>query len=231
MNLNKSLHFDFLLESERLSSSPLRLRFIIPVFGFLCLSSSLVVWQMDYSEGKANTLQKKDLETEISKLKNNHELVLKNRGETKELLGQLEQLKYYQHSKNRVGETLAYLTNCFTSNIQLTELALTTQMPSLVGAAQPKPKTALDIAKLCPTNMLEAVTLRFKGRYYQSGVVPVELNHFLSALKGNAFTSLVTQVNRQVDYQEDTSRNRNESKEMDVYIFDINYQCLPRSFQ
>lgn len=231
MNPNKSLHFDFLLESERFSSSPLRLRFMIPVVGFLCLASSLVVWQLDSSHSHAITLQKKSLETDIAKLKSSHELVLKDRAEAKELAGQLEQLKYYQHSKNHVGGVLSSLTNCVTRNIQLTELAFSTQMPHPLGAGQPKPKTPLDIAKLCPTNTLEAVNLRFKGRYYQSGVVPVELNKFLAALSGNAFTSLVTQVNRQVDYQEDPSRNRSESKEMDIYTFDINYECLPRRFQ
>jgi hypothetical protein len=231
MNQNKSLHFDFLLETERLSSSPLRLRFMIPVVGFLCLSAALIVWQVDYSSWNASVLSKKKTEEEIAKLKSSHEAVLKDRAEIKELSGQLEQLKYYQHSKNLVGATLAYLTNCVTSNIQLTELAIASQMPPPVNTGQAKPKTPLDLAKLCPTNTLEAVNLRFKGRYYQSGVTPVELNKFLAELKGNAFTSLVTQVNRQVDYQEDTAKNRGESKEMDIYSFEINYECLPRRFQ
>lgn len=231
MSPNKSLHFDFLLESERFSSSPLRVRFMIPVVGFLCLAASLVVWQVDSADSNTINLKKKTLEADIAKLKSSHALVLKDRAEAKELAGQLEQLNYYQHSKSRVGGTLSSLTNCVTRNIQLTELIFSTQMPPPVGAGQPKPKTPLDIAKLCPTNTLEAVNLRFKGRYYQSGVVPVELNNFLAALSGNAFTSLVTQVNRQVDYQEDPSKNRSESKEMDVYTFDINYECLPRRFQ
>jgi hypothetical protein len=231
MNQNKSLHFDFLLETERLSSSPLRLRFMIPVVGFLCLSASLVVWQVDYSDWNSNVITKKKIEEEIAKLKSSHEAVLKDRAEIKELTGQLEQLKYYQRSKNLVGATLAQLTNCVTSNIQLTELAIASQLPSPQPPGQPKPKTALDLAKLCPTNIVEAVNLRFKGRYYQSGVTPVELNRFLAQLEGNAFTSLVTQVNRKVDYQEDTAKNRGENKEMDIYSFEINYECLPRRFQ
>jgi len=231
MNEKKSLHFDFLLANERFSSSPLRLRFMIPVVGFLCLSSALVLWQIDASALTASTSQKKVLEEEISNRKNSHELVLKKRMEKTEWVGQLEQLKYYEHSKNCVGGTLVGLTNCVTRNIQLTELTLTTQMASPVGAALPKPKTPLDLAKLCPTNTFEAVSLRFKGRYYQSGIVPVELNRFLSALKRNTFTSLVTQVNRQVDYQEEPSRNIGESKEMDEYTFDIVYECVPRRFQ
>jgi len=231
MNEKKSLHFDFLLEEERLSSSPLRLRFMIPVVGFLCLSSSLVLWQLDASAFTANTSQKKVLEEEIAKLKSSHELVLKDRAEAKELAGQLEQLGYYQHSKNVVAATLAQLTNCVSSQIQLTELILKSDMPTPQGMGQPKPKTPLDLAKLCPTNVLESVSLQIKGRYYQTGVVPVELNRFLLALKGDTFTSLVTQVNRQVDYQEDATKRRSESKELDIYSFTISYECLPRRFQ
>jgi hypothetical protein len=231
MNENKSLHFDFLLENERFSSSPLRLRFMIPVVGFLCIASALVIWQLDASAFSADAAEKKSLEADIAKLKSSHVLVLNDRTEAKELKGQLEQLGYYQHSKNVVGKALAQLTNCVSSQIQLTELILKSDMPTPKGMGQPKPKTPLDLAKLCPTNALESVSLQIKGRYYQTGVVPVELNRFLLALKGDTFTSLVTQVNRQVDYQEDTTKRRVESKELDIYSFTISYECLPRRFQ
>ena len=69
MNENKSLHFDFLHETERFSPSPLRLRFMIPIVGFLCISSALVVWQIDAGDVNHSKLQKKSLEEQIANLK------------------------------------------------------------------------------------------------------------------------------------------------------------------
>lgn len=231
MNEKRSLHFDFLLESERFSPSPLRLRFIIPVVGVLCLLGPLVCWQLDSAALNGIVSKKQSLEAEIAKLKSNHELVLKDRADEKELSAQLQQLGFYQLSRHVVGHVFANLTNCVTSAIQVTELRLTSQTPPGQSGPQPRPKTAVELAKLCPTNLMDAVSLQLRGRYYQSGVDPVELNRFLLALQGSAFTSLVTQVNRKVDYREDPTRNQGESARMDVYSFEINYECLPRRFQ
>lgn len=231
MNNTNALHFDFLLDSERFSPSSLRLRFIIPVMGLLCLLIPLVVAQLDSSNVSAISAKKLLLEAEVSRLKNSHALVLKDRAEEKELAAQLQQLGLYQCSKNPVGATLAHLTNCVSRQIQLTELRLTTQMPAPLGAPQLRPKNVLELSKLCPTNTLDAFVLQMKGRYYQSGVEPLELNRFLLALQGNAFTSLVSQVNRKVDYREEAGRASGENPAMDVYAFDVTYDCLPRRFQ
>jgi hypothetical protein len=231
MNDKNSLHFDFLLDAERVSSSSLRLRFLIPVIGVLCLLIPLVVGQLDSSTLNGITSKKLLLDAEVAKLKNSHELVLKDRAEEKELTAQLQQIGFYQSSKNPVGATLAHLTNCVTSQLQLTELRLTTQMPPPLAAPQLRPKNVPELAKLCPTNTLDAFVLQMKGRYYQSGVEPLELNRFLLALQGNAFTSLVSQANRKVDYREESGRASGESTIRDVYAFDVTYECLPRRFQ
>ncbi len=231
MNDKNPLHFDFLLASERVSSSSLRLRFLIPVTGLLCLLIPLVVGQLDSATVNGIEAKKMVLTAEVARLKNSHELVLKDRAEEKELSAQLQQLGFYQSSKNPVGATLAHLTNCVSSQIQLTELRLTTQMPPPVGAPQPRPKLATELAKLCPTNTQDAVVLQVRGRYYQAGLEPVELNRFLRALQGNAFTSLVSQVNRKVDYREEAGRGAGESSALDIYAFDVTYECLPRRFQ
>ncbi len=231
MNDKNSLHFDFLLDSERVSSSSLRLRFLIPVIGVLCLVLPLVVGQLESSTLNGFSAKKQLLDAEVARLKNSHALVLKDRTEEKELAAQLQQLGFYQCSKNPVGVTLAHLTKCVSSQLQLTELRLTTQMPAPLGAPQPRPKNVLELVKLCPTNTLDAFVLQMKGRYYQSGVEPLELNRFLLALQGNAFTSLVSQVNRKVDYREEAGRASGESPTLDVYAFDVTYECLPRRFQ
>lgn len=230
-----SLHFDFLLDEERLSSSPLRMRFIVPVLGVLCLLAPLVVWVQESSQMNGVLSRKQLLDVEIQHLKPSHDLFLKSSAEEKELTAQLQQLAFYKKSKNIVGVTLANLANCVSRCIQLTKLELLTQTPPPFAGPQVRPKTALELSKLCSTNSMDAVSLRLIGRFVQDGDNPAELNRFLQALQGNAFTSLVSQVSKpRVEYKEEGStvaRRPGEGYQQEIYSFDIYYECLPRRFQ
>jgi hypothetical protein len=235
MNEKISLHFDFLLDEERVSSSPLRLRFIAPVLGMMCLLGPLVVWVQEWSQLNGSASNKRLLSVEIEQLKPSHDLFLKSSAEEKELTAQLQQLGFYRKSKVVVGATLASLTNCVSSQIQLTKLELLTQAPPPFIGPQVRPKTALEVSKLCPTNGVEGVSLRLIGRSVQSGGNPVEVNRFLNALQGPAFASLINQARKpKVSFQEEAvsfSARSGEGNQQEVVLFDILYECLPRRFQ
>jgi|GEM_PF-3993204 len=237
MNDKNPLHFDFLLDSERLSSSQLRLCFIVPVFAVLCLLAPLVVWVQESSQANGIHSRKQLLDVEIASLKTKHEHVLKARAEEKELTAQLQQLGFYRTSKNAVGATLANLTNCVSSRIQLTELRLLTQTSAPFNGPQVRPKNALELAKLCPTNQTEEVTLRLVGRSVQPGdnPNPVEVNRFLQAFQTPAFSSLVSQTKKpKVSFQEEASSSSaplGEGNQQEFVSFEIIYECLPRRFQ
>ncbi len=235
MNDKNSLHFDFLLEEERFSSSQLRLRFIVPVLGVLCLLAPLVVWVQESSQMNGIVSKKQLLDAEIANLKTKHVYVLKGSADEKELTAQLQQLGYYRKSKYVVGATLANLTNCVSSQIQLTRLELLTQTPPPYSGPQVRPKTALDVSKLCPTNEMDGVSLRLAGRSIQSGGNPVEVNRFLNALQGPEFSSLVNQARKpKVSFQEEVtsfSARLGESNQQEIVLFEIVYECLPRRFQ
>lgn len=233
MNDNKPLHFDFLLEEERVSSSPLRLRFLLPVLGVLCLLGPLVCWQVESSALGDLAARKQSLEGEITRLKPGHELVLKDRAEEKELAAQLQQLSYYRASKNPLGAALGNLTNCVTSLIQLTELHLKTQMPPPLPSLQPKPKNALELGKLCPTNLTDQVTLYMKGRSIQQGGKPTEVHRFQQALQDKAFSNLVNQASRPaVKFTQEVGYAARPGEVLqDIVLFEITYEALPRRFQ
>jgi Tfp pilus assembly protein PilN len=236
MNDKNSLHFDFLLDTERVSSSPLRLRFIVPVLGLLCLLAPLAVWVKESSHMDGIFSKKQLLQTEIANLKASHEGVLKEMAEVKEMKAQLQQLGFYRNSKHMVGETLAGLTNCVSSRLQLTKLELLTQTPapSFTGP-QVRPATAIELAKLCPTNLMDAVTLRLSGRSVQSGGNPVEVNRFLQALQGKAFASLISPARKpKVTFQEEAASfasRQGSGASQEVVSFEITYDCLPRRFE
>lgn len=236
MNDNKSLHFDFLLETERVSSSPLRLRFIVPVLGVLCLLGPLAVWLQESSQVDGIASKKQLLETEIAHLKVSHEAVLKEMAEEKEIQAQLQQLGFYRNSKRMVGATLAGLTNCVSSRIQLTKLELLTKVPPpLFSGPQVRPANAMELSKLCPTNLMDAVTLRFSGRSIQTGGNPAEVNRFLQALQGSAFASLISPARKpKVTFQEEavsSASRQGSGVSQETVSFEITYECLPRRFE
>lgn len=235
MNDTNTLHFDFLLEHERLSSRPFRMRFILPVLGLLCLLAPVVVLMEEITQVNGVALKKQLLRAEIGNLKTKHAYVLKERAEEKELTAQLQQLEFYRASKNAVGTTLANLTNCVSSRIQLTELRLRTQTVAPFNGLQSRPQNVLELAKLCPTNQIEGVTLRLVGRSVQSGDNPGEVNSLLQALQGPAFTSLISPTNKpKVSFQEElfsASAPFGEGHQQEIVLFDIVYDCLPRRFR
>lgn len=236
MSNTNALHFDFLLDSERVSSSPLRIRFIVPVLGLLCLLAPLAVWLQESSEVDGLSSKKKLLETEIAQLKASHDGVLKEMAEEKEIQAQLKQLGFYRNSKSMVGATLAGLTNCVSSRIQLTKLELLTKTPPpLFSGPQVRPANAMELSKLCPTNLMDVVTLRFSGRSIQTGGNPVEVNRFLQALQGNAFASLIAPAQKpKVTFQEETSSfasRQASGTSHETVSFEITYECLPRRFE
>jgi len=236
MNTTNSLHFDFLVDSERFSSSPLRIRFIVPVLGLLCLLAPLAVWLQESSQVDGIASKKQLLETEIAHLKASHEGVLKEMAEEKEIQAQLKQLGFYRNSKCMIGATLAGLTNCVSSRIQLTRLELLTKTPPpLFSGPQVCPANAMELSKLCPTNLMDVVTLRFSGRSIQTGGNPVEVNRFLQALQGNAFASLISPARKpKVTFQEEASSfasRQGSGDSQEVVSFEITYECLPRRFE
>lgn len=237
MNDQNPLHFDFLLDSERRSSSQVRLRFILPILGVLCLLVPLVVWIQESSRANGMVSRKQLLDVEIGNLKAKHESFLKVCAEEKELTAQLQQIGFYRTSKNVVGATLANLTNCVSSRMQLTELRLLTQTAASFSGSQVRPKNALELAKLCTTNQMEEVTLRFVGRSIQSGgnPNPVEVNLFLQKIQAPEFSSLINQKKKpKVSFQEEASSflaRSGEGNQQEIVAFDIIYDCLPRRFQ
>lgn len=235
MNNKNSLHFDFLLDEERVSSSQLRMRFILPVLGLLCILVPLVVWVQESSQMNRIVSKRQLLDAEIANLKTKHVYVLKESADEKELTAQLQQLGAYRKSKQVVGSILASLTNCVSSRIQLTRLELLTQTPPPFSGPQVRPRTALDLTKLCPTNGVDSVSLRLAGRSIQSGGNPVEVNRFLNALQGPTFSSLINQAKKpKVSFQEEAaslSASSGEGTQQEIVLFEIAYECLPRRFQ
>jgi len=222
-----ALHFDFLLDHERLSSSPIRLRFLGPLFASVCAMAALIVWQIESLHANGLIMSKQEVEGKIGNLKTSYDIIIVDRTQEKELAAQLTQFRFYKRARNPVGVTLAQLTNAVSEKIQLTELRLFSQpvQPMDMSAAKSTAKGPLQIG---PTNLFEGVNLRLAGRASAESASEV-VDKLLRTLQSSTFTTLVqrAEIPKGAFRQDASGRGANR----DVSLFEINCECQPRRFE
>jgi Tfp pilus assembly protein PilN len=217
--MSTPLHLDLLKEDERLSSSPIRLRVMMPMtasFVALCL---LVWWSLICLRSLGQVHLKMEVEQAIHALAPVHASVLDARAQEQEIKAVIGQLSLYKNSCNRFGESFSKLTASIPETIQFTELRI----------APPQPVASPDPAHpVVPTNLLEQVTLRISGR--TGGERPSEgVNALLATLRTPAFTNLFrTAFIPKGAFRQDTVRNPDNRETL---LFEITCECLPRRFE
>lgn len=217
--MSTPLHLDLLKEDERLSSSPIRLRVMMPMtasFVALCL---LVWWSLICLRSLGQVHLKMEVEQAIHALAPVHASVLDARAQEQEIKAVIGQLSLYKNSCNRFGESFSKLTASIPETIQFTELRI----------APPQPVASPDPAHpVAPTNLLEQVTLRISGR--TGGERPSEgVNALLATLRTPAFTNLFrTAFIPKGAFRQDTVRNPDNRETL---LFEITCECLPRRFE
>lgn len=209
------LHLDLLKEDERFSSSPVRLRVLMPLIA-TSLTFSLVVW-LCYLLVRVHSqikLEEKLRQTSASVVPA-HDAVLESRAQEQEYLAMAKQLGLYCNSRVRFGDVLAQLPSRVPACVQFTELSI----PQAPDALQ---------QQTVPTNRFEQVTLRIVGR--AGGDSPTEaINTLLAELKTPAFTNLFRSVFiPKGAFRQDTARNPTSR---DTLLFEITCECLPRRFE
>jgi Tfp pilus assembly protein PilN len=218
--MSASLHLDLLNDDERFSSSPIRLRVMVPLMGFLLVIGTLFGWSFLAFQAHALSTQKTTVETDITGLKSAHAEILRLRQQEKEMAASLKQLAFYRSSQLKFGASLARLPEVVPANVQFTEMRVPTPPPFM-----PDPKTP----NLGPTNTFESVSLRLAGK--AGGDRPTDaVNGLLKALDNNpAFSNLIHHAEiPKGAFRQDTARG---AVNRDTLLFEINCTCQPRRFQ
>ena len=222
--MNTSLHLNLLKDEERYSSSPVRLRVMVPVIALLAVAGLAVWWTLYVFRVHAVMMQKKTLEIQIADLTPAHTEILRLRAQEKECEANLRQLKYYCHSRLRFGELFTALTDHVPADIQLTGLWLLPPPPP------PPPDLKTKIPLLGPTNLFETVTLRLAGR--AGGENPTKaVDSLLRALNTQpVFTNLIrsAQIPKGA-FRLDTGKGSASNR--DTRLFEITCECVPRRFE
>ena len=217
--MNTPLHLDLLNEEERYSSSPVRLRVMLPLttsFVTLCL---LVWWSLLCLRAHSQVQYKETLQQAITSLTPAHNALLASRDQEREYRAIVGQLTLYKNARNQYGKTLSTLAAYVTPSIQFTQVSVPPPQPPAVDLAHPASG---------PTNTFEAVTLHISGR--TGGEHPSEaVNALLATLRTPAFTNVFrTAVIPKGAFRQDVTRDP-ESHE--TLLFEITCDCVPRRFE
>ena len=217
--MKSPLHLNLLKEEERYSSSPIRLRVMLPLLTSLAVFGVFLWWLLLILGVHGQIQLKADLEQTITSLKSSHAAMLSSRAQEQEYQSITQQLNFYIHSKNRYGEALQRLPEEVPASIQFTELRMSPPQPAAPSLSQ---------TQQAPTNTFEQVSLRIAGR--TGGDRPSEgVNRLLAALRSPAFTNVFkSAVIPKGAFRLDTMPR---SIKRDTLLFEIICECVPREFK
>ena len=214
------LHLNLLKEEEQRSPSPIRLRVLLPTLaGGLALAPPL--WSMLRAVRlHAQSAVRDTTRARRQELTPAHTQLLALRAQEKELSAIARQLRLYERSRIRFGDTLRKIPERVPANIQFTEMRVPPPPPPAVDPKQPA---------LGPTNSLEKVSLRIAGR--TSGEkASVSVDTLLAALRAPGFTNRIQAAEiPKGAFRQDTVNRASSSR--DILLFEITCECAPRRFE
>ena len=119
-----NLHLNLLHASERQSSSPVRLRVMLPIFAVLACVGCLVWWgvlacQLILVKSQAASIQK-DLAAKNAE----HGDILQQMGSARNVQAELDQLAMYAHGRRTYGGLFKNLADVVPENLQLLSLEI-----------------------------------------------------------------------------------------------------------
>jgi len=222
--MKSPLHLDLLKEEERLSSSPIRLRVLLPLITTFFLLCALLVWGLFEIQVLGKRKLMANVENAVKSVTPVHAAVLASRDQEKEMRAGVQQLSLYKHARNVFGPTLSIIAAQVPTNIQFTEMRIFPPQTASEPSRSVNPPPA-------PTNTLERVSLRIAGRTKGSRASE-SVNDLMAALQTAAFTNVFRSVSiPKGAFRLDTSRNQSALTANESLLFEITCECEPRRFE
>ncbi len=212
---SSSLHLNLLKPNEKLSSSPVRLRVMLPVVMLLTCVGLLVWWGVVFTQLMMVKTQSSSIQEELDAKSKEHSEVIKQRELARELKLQLEQLEYYRAGIRSVGTPLAKLAEVVPLRVQLRELSIRPPAPQVL--LPPNMKVPL----FGPTENVETQKLVIAGLTTRETPV-VSLMESL----GSGFETLVTHDRNINSFRQDTA----EADGRKLLSFEVEYTMPERRF-
>ena len=127
-----SFHLNLLRTNEVLSSSPVRLRIMLPVGALLACAGLLVWWGILFTQTFIAKTQAHSIEEDLAAKNSAHSEAIQKRDLARELKLQLEQLEYYRSGVRSIGAPLAKFAEVVPLRVQLKEMSITPPRPQVL---------------------------------------------------------------------------------------------------
>ncbi len=212
---SSSLHLNLLKPTERRSSSPIRLRVMLPVCAILVCAGLLCWWGMIFTNLMMAKTQASGIEEDLANKGKQHAEIIKLREEARELKLQLEQLDYYKAGVRSVAEPLAKFAEIVPMRVQIKEMSFS-PLPAQI-LQPPGAKAPL----FGPTENVETQKLVIAGLTTKETPV-VSLMESLSS----GFEKLVTSERKIKSFRQDSA----EAEGRKLLSFEVEYTMPERRF-
>lgn len=210
-------HLNLLKSTEKLSSSPIRLRAIVPLLAILACVGMALWWGAVFTQSLVVRAEIKSTEEDVqSKAKENAEII-SAMNDVKDLEVQLEQLEYYKNGVRHVGDPLAQLAEIMPIRVQITRLGVVA--PLKQNLQPPGAKVPL----LGPTENVETQKLVIAGKTTKETPVMA----LMESLSMQEFEGLVTKEKKINSFKQDDSADRSGHR---LLSFELEYTMPGRSF-
>ena len=129
---NAAFHLNLLSEAEKMSSSPIRLRVMVPVLALLAVIGMLVWWGTLTTQTLLLRAKTSSVMEELSSKKAAHAAIIDNMKLANEEAAELQQLEMYRGGCVQWGETLAAIAEVMPVKMQLLRLEIPEPPPQVL---------------------------------------------------------------------------------------------------
>ena len=225
-----NLHLNLLRPGEKVSSSPVRLKVMMPVLSVLLCVACLIWWGALFMQGMLLGGRVASARAGLEEKKTAHAAILAKMADMRERQSQLDQLDAYERGCRKYGGLLAKLAEVIPAEVQLTALAIPEPPPQMLS----DPKNPKRPPLLGPTNAVEDVRFRVSGRTAAMASVTA----LMEAVEGDGFAEWIVADEDKKDAAARNKRRINIRQEpradengVRMLSFDIEFRCKERRFE
>lgn len=211
-----AFHLNLLKSSEHVSSSPVRLRVMLPIFALLAVAGMALWALIVFGQLLLVKTQATGIDNDIESKKSSHVEVLSRMAFARELDLENEQLEFYRAGVRHLAEPLAELAEVMPLRVQLTELVV--QPPAKQNLQPPGAKVPL----FGPVTNVETQKLVIVGRTTKETPVVA----LMESLDSSEFSPLVTHTWKINSFKQDSSARDGRQ----LLSFEIEYVMPERRF-
>jgi Tfp pilus assembly protein PilN len=224
-----NLHLNLLRSDEKASSSPVRLRVMLPILSLLLCAACAIWWGVLFMQGLLLNGRVASVRADLEGKKTAHAAILAQMADMHERQSQLDQLDAYKQGCRKYGGLLAKLAEVIPADVQLTALTIPEPPPQMLS----DPKNPKRPPLLGPTNVTENVQFRVSGRTAAMAAV----TSLMEAIESDAFGEWIVA---------DKNKNAAARKKKRIHIrqearagedgvrllaFDVEFRCKERRFE